>query len=102
MLGKLALVPAFSLEPFTGLELADPRANPLHDLRNVRGIAQLNVIALTEPAVGHMCMRVNETRSGGTAVQVDDARLRTSQREDGGVAADRQNAAVADCNGLSN
>ena len=101
-LGKLAFVPAFTLEPFPRLELADSHAHALHDLCNVGRIAQLNVVELTQPAIGYMGMRVDETRGGRAPVQVDHARVRTLQREDCGVTAHREDAAVANRNGLRN
>jgi hypothetical protein len=102
VLGELALIPSLTQEPFTRLEPGNSRAHAPHHLGNAPGIAQLNVIHLTEAAIGHVCVRVDETGGRRAAVQIEDARLRTLEGEDRGVGAHGDNPAVADCNGLRN
>src|SRR6516162_1996794 len=100
MLGELALVPSFALQPFPGFQLADCFADALHDLRHTRGIGQLHAVELTQPPIGNMCVRVDEAWGRRAAMQIDDARLCTPERKYRGVGADSDDPSVSDRHGL--
>src|SRR5262249_27251632 len=96
VLNELAFVPALSPDPVTGLNLHGLCAHPLDDLGNTGCIAELYFRDLTEPAVCDVRVRVNQPGRSGSPMEINDARMRSRECEDGPVRTDSEDLPVTD------
>ena len=99
MVGKLAFVPAGTLNPLAGFGGSDFFADEFDGFGNGLDVTELDgveVVGGVEVAMG-----VDESGSGGAALEVDDASVFGSEVADFFVRANGDYFAAADCDGLS-
>ncbi len=98
--GQLALVPTGAEDPFAGFGGCGSGLDPADDLGDAGSVGQLDVVEHVDAAILIVTMRVDESGSGGSAVEVEDFRVGVSEGENLLFGADSDDCAVADGKGF--
>src|SRR5215469_18434148 len=72
MLSQFALVPARPGYPYAGFDALDFRLHTRKNLSNRRGVRKRDGVKVFHPAIGNVCMRVDQAGSRGATVEVDN------------------------------
>ena len=69
---ELALVPTGAADPFAGFGGCDFGLDAADDLGDAPGVAELDVVECVDAGVLVVSVRVDESGSGGSAVEIED------------------------------
>ena len=94
--GELALVPAGAEDPFAGFGDCRTGLDAADDLGDACGVGQLDVVELVDASILIVAVGVDESGSGGSAVEVEDLGVRVGEGENLLFGADGDDCAVAD------